>query len=160
MERKIIGFHLDEKNAWVADLECGHTQHVRHHLPFEHRPWVVTETGRHGKLGEDLPCPGCDHLDFPDGFQAYKKTAIFDAHSIPAGLRRDHSTKAGIWAKIHILEGQLTYTVSPPVDAVFVLDPDHPGKIAPEVLHWVEPHGPVRFYVEFYKRAASANTPG
>ena len=26
--RKIVGFHQDEERHWVADLECGHTQHV------------------------------------------------------------------------------------------------------------------------------------
>ena len=27
--RKIVGFHLDENLDWVAELECGHQQHVR-----------------------------------------------------------------------------------------------------------------------------------
>ena len=30
MQRKITGFHLDEEGYWVAELECGHNQHVRH----------------------------------------------------------------------------------------------------------------------------------
>jgi hypothetical protein len=29
INRKIIGFHQDDTGDWVADLECGHTQHVR-----------------------------------------------------------------------------------------------------------------------------------
>ncbi len=32
-ERKILGFHQDEQRDWVADLECGHTRHVRHNPP-------------------------------------------------------------------------------------------------------------------------------
>ena len=28
--RKIVDFHLDENLDWVAELECGHQQHVRH----------------------------------------------------------------------------------------------------------------------------------
>ncbi|PYU03922.1 MAG: hypothetical protein DMG34_11865 [Acidobacteria bacterium] len=32
-ERKILGFHQDEHRDWVADLECGHTRHVRHNPP-------------------------------------------------------------------------------------------------------------------------------
>jgi hypothetical protein len=31
--RKIVGFHLDERKDWVAELECGHQQHVRHNPP-------------------------------------------------------------------------------------------------------------------------------
>ena len=60
MERKIIGFHQDEMGDWVADLECGHTQHVRHNPPWINRPWVLTAEGRAEKLGATLPCKRCD----------------------------------------------------------------------------------------------------
>jgi len=45
MEQPITGFHLDEENDWVAELACGHFQHVRHKPPWVERPWVVTEEG-------------------------------------------------------------------------------------------------------------------
>ena len=51
MQQAIIGFHLDEENDWVADLACGHAQHVRHNPPWQNRPWVMTEQGRKEKLG-------------------------------------------------------------------------------------------------------------
>jgi hypothetical protein len=60
MKRKIAGFHLDEFRDWVADLECGHGQHVRHRPPFELRPWVVTVEGRQSRLGCELECKKCD----------------------------------------------------------------------------------------------------
>ena len=60
MMRKIVGFHQDQVGDWVADLECGHTQHVRHRPPFELRPWVVTREGRESKLGVKLDCKKCD----------------------------------------------------------------------------------------------------
>jgi hypothetical protein len=60
MQRAIIGFHLDEENHWVADLVCGHTQHVRHDPPWQNRPWVVTSAGRSKKLGFQLECVECD----------------------------------------------------------------------------------------------------
>ena len=60
MKRKITGFHLDEEDDWVAELECHHGQHVRHKPPFINRPWVVTETGRTSKLGNELNCLKCD----------------------------------------------------------------------------------------------------
>ncbi len=34
MQRTIIGFHQDATQEWVADLECGHQQHVRHTPPW------------------------------------------------------------------------------------------------------------------------------
>lgn len=60
MKRKITGFHKDEQEDWVAELECHHGQHVRHQPPFVNRPWVVTLEGRNGKLGEVLNCVKCD----------------------------------------------------------------------------------------------------
>lgn len=60
MRRRIVGFHQDEELHWVADLECGHTQHVRHDPPWQVRPWVVAEDGRQGFLGTTLNCVECD----------------------------------------------------------------------------------------------------
>ena len=65
MQQAIVGFHLDEDLAqqccsWVADLACGHTQHVRHDPPWQSRPWVLTEQGRKEKLGVMLECKKCD----------------------------------------------------------------------------------------------------
>jgi Protein of unknown function (DUF3565) len=58
-ERRIVGFHQDIERHWVAELECGHTQHVRHTPPWQVRPWVVTAAGREGRLGTLLPCRSC-----------------------------------------------------------------------------------------------------
>ena len=34
MHQPIVGFHVDEYGDWVADLQCGHGQHVRHQPPI------------------------------------------------------------------------------------------------------------------------------
>lgn len=60
MNRKIVGFHIDEDGHWVAQLECGHTQHVRHNPPWTHRPWVTSAEGRAQVLGRELDCRKCD----------------------------------------------------------------------------------------------------
>jgi len=57
--RRIVGFHQDDEQHWVADLECGHTQHVRHDPPWQLRPWVITEAGRAEHLGMELRCVIC-----------------------------------------------------------------------------------------------------
>lgn len=57
--RRIVGFHQDQEGHWVADLECGHTQHVRHDPPWQRRPWVLTADGRQRFLGVALQCPQC-----------------------------------------------------------------------------------------------------
>ncbi len=60
MNQPIIGYHLDEHSDWVADLACGHGQHVRHHPPFFSRPWVLTPEGRARQVGQILVCKKCD----------------------------------------------------------------------------------------------------
>lgn len=66
MNRPITGFHLDPDNDWVAELACGHFQHVRHKPPWIQRPWVVTEEGRASMLGELLDCKKCESGAPPD----------------------------------------------------------------------------------------------
>lgn len=60
MKQAISGYHLDEYNDWVAELSCGHNQHVRHQAPFINRPWVVSIEGRESMLGALLDCKLCD----------------------------------------------------------------------------------------------------
>jgi hypothetical protein len=60
MDKQIVGFHQDDEQHWVAELECGHNQHVRHHPPWTNRPWVVTVDGRSKALGQLLACRKCD----------------------------------------------------------------------------------------------------
>jgi hypothetical protein len=59
LERRIIGFHTDEEQQWVADLDCGHTVHMRHDPPWQNRPWVLTEAGRARMVGGTLDCTKC-----------------------------------------------------------------------------------------------------
>ncbi|ABA59147.1 conserved hypothetical protein [Nitrosococcus oceani ATCC 19707] len=66
MKRKIVDYHQDEHGDWVADLECGHGQHVRHRPPFINRSWVVTAEGRQSMVGQVLNCVKCQR-PFPGG---------------------------------------------------------------------------------------------
>lgn len=60
MKQPITGFHKDEHDDWVADLKCGHTQHVRHDPPWQIRPWVTSEEGRKSMIGKILYCKKCE----------------------------------------------------------------------------------------------------
>jgi hypothetical protein len=60
MNRRIAGYHQDDHFDWIAELECGHNQHVRHQPPFQLRPWVMTPEGRASRLGVELDCKKCD----------------------------------------------------------------------------------------------------
>jgi len=86
--------------------------------------------------------------------EPYKCTPVFDQDTLPAGLRREHRTKAGVWGIIRVLDGRLCYRVLDPISET-VLDLDHPGFVLPDQPHSVEPLGAVQMQVEFYDRDPS-----
>jgi hypothetical protein len=66
-ERRIVGFHQDQEGDWVAELECGHNQHVRHDPPWQERSWVLSSEGRASRLGTRLMCRLCGGENTGDG---------------------------------------------------------------------------------------------
>ena len=89
--------------------------------------------------------------DLPTNLVAYKKTPVFKADTIPAGLLKSHTTKNGTWGKICVLNGQLEYCIEIEPEETIVLDKEKSGVVEPEVPHHVKPLGDVEFFVEFYK---------
>jgi aminoglycoside 6'-N-acetyltransferase I len=59
-DRRIVDFRQDNEQQWVAELDCGHAQHVRHTPPWQLRPWVLTAEGRAQHLGTELRCRLCE----------------------------------------------------------------------------------------------------
>ena len=59
MKQRIVGFRQDEEGHWVAELACGHGQHVRHDPPWQVRDWVTTAVGRTAHLHTILNCVRC-----------------------------------------------------------------------------------------------------
>ena len=95
-------------------------------------------------------------IDLPSGVVAYRRTPVFTEDTIPAGLRREHRTKPGVWGLITVLDGRLRFRALPshamPQDSR-LLSAGERIVIAPDEPHEVEPDGPVRFFVEFYRSA-------
>ncbi|MES3029386.1 MAG: DUF1971 domain-containing protein [Pseudomonadota bacterium] len=97
-------------------------------------------------------------MPLPPEVRPYSRTPEFTEASVPAALRKAHTTKAGAWALIHVLEGRLAYRIEDPrrTPSERILTPETPhGVIEPTILHSVEPLGPVRFFVEFHRREAA-----
>jgi tellurite resistance-related uncharacterized protein len=92
----------------------------------------------------------------PEGAEPYKRTPTFTAHTVPAGLLKQHTTKEGGWAKIVVLQGRLLYRILSPESREYCLSPDVHGVVEPSVPHEVQPQGEVEFYVEFYRAPTSA----
>jgi len=88
--------------------------------------------------------------DLPEDVTSYSKTPVFNEQNVPGTLLKDHKTKAGTWGVIHILEGALLYKTCSD-DAAVTLRPNLPGIIPPKTPHSIEPLGPVRFFVEFFR---------
>jgi len=148
MRRSIVGYHQDDASVWVAELSCGHGQHMRHDPPWQSRPWVTSEQGRAGQLGTELDCAYCEMAALPLGLVAYKQTPSFTEATLPNALRAEHQTKPGVWAQIVVEHGKLEYHCA---RGTFVLSPGVMGVIEPASLHSVRPLQSVRFHVVFLR---------
>lgn len=151
MIRTITGFVLDDESHWCARLSCGHRRHTRHDPPMVERPWVLTEEGRAEFIGADLDCVRCDDREMPDDFVPYKKTRVFTDETLPAAIRANHSTRAGVFALIHVEAGSLLYRIAADGVDDITLTTDAPGVVLPEEEHGVEPAPGTRFYIEFWR---------
>jgi len=87
--------------------------------------------------------------------EPYRSTPVFDQDTLPAALRARHSTKAGVWGVIRVLEGELRLTHLEPESSV-LLTPESPGLVLPEQPHFVTPQGPMKMQVDFYDRPPAA----
>lgn len=155
IERAIVGFHPDAEGQWVAELSCGHAQHVRHQPPFTLRPWVLTPEGRAGKLGAQLACPPCDRRELPIGHVAYRRTPTFSRETVPRALLAQHDTKPGVWGRVHVTRGALEFVeLDAGAETRQTVAAGEFAVVRPEVEHRVVLLGDAEFYVEFWRAAA------
>jgi len=152
--RRILSFAQDQHGDWVALLDCGHRRHVRHRPPLSIFPWVEHAEGRTEHVGAPIECGRCVTREWPDGFEPYKATKIFDQDSTPAGLLADHQTRAGVWGRLEVLDGSLALRFVAPLDERVELHAGDSTPIPPELPHHVELSGPVRFRVQFHRRGS------
>lgn len=150
MERAITAYHQDDVPEWVAELACGHHQHVRHRPPFQLRPWIIEEPDRAARLGSPLDCPLCDRAEMPEGLHPIPSNMEWTEETVPEPLLRLHRLGRGIWGHVAVHSGSLNFTMStePPIDVV--LWPGSSQAIPPDVEHEVRLLGPVRFTIDFF----------
>jgi len=96
----------------------------------------------------------CDRREVPEAWEEYRRTPRFDERSVPAALLERHTTKAGVWALIHVSAGRLRYRIHEPYDEERVVEAGERAVVLPEVEHEVEPLGPVEFQVAFLRAPA------
>lgn len=89
--------------------------------------------------------------ELPSNLTVYKKTSTFNEKTVPAGLLKSHTTKAGTWGKICVNKGKLLYIIEVEPQDSIELSTSVFGVVEPEVPHHIKLIGEVEFLVEFYK---------
>lgn len=82
--------------------------------------------------------------------EPYQVTPVWTEHTLPDAVRGNHSTKAGVWGVLRVLEGEASLVFHDP-PCVVAVAPGNPGLIPPQAVHHVETAGTVRLQVEFYR---------
>lgn len=89
--------------------------------------------------------------ELPDGLVLTRTTDVFDNHTVPAGLLRAHRVADGVWGRLVVHTGRVTF--------VFDDEPDQPISVAagetvaipPARQHHLVLDGPATFAVEFHR---------
>jgi tellurite methyltransferase len=149
VRRSIDGFHQDAEGDWVAALSCGHGQHVRHRPPLQPRPWVLTDSGRAGRIATDLDCPLCDRAELPAGLRPVRSSPEWTARTMPTSLRRRHRLGPRTWAVVRVRDGNLRFSMQGTPGGSRTLGPGAVQAIPPELDHDVVPIGDAAFTIDF-----------
>lgn len=56
MKQKIVAYHKEDEDPWVAQLVGWHFQHVRRDPAWTNRTWVTDQEGRDSMRGFELNC--------------------------------------------------------------------------------------------------------
>lgn len=88
----------------------------------------------------------------------YATSPVFDEHSLPDALRKEHRTKHGTWGLLRVLEGEVELVfLDPPRDQR--VTPSDPAPIPPQSPHYVKLLGPMKMQVEFHRSDPIAQKP-
>ena len=136
------------------------------HVRFEEREWfpalvehlgsdALTRLAGALSLAPPAAAPSFDRMPrLPTDVAPYKTTPVFDAETVPAGLKRTHALKPDTWGEIIVERGRVLYVLEDEGDIGIMLSPGVVGVVAPERPHHVELEDDARFFVRFLKRGA------
>lgn len=92
-----------------------------------------------------------DHGELPDGSALDRVTDEFTAASVPAGLLRAHRVATGVWGRLVLHAGSLTFVWEDGDEGGVELVAGDRMVIPPDTRHHVEPGPDARFRVEFHR---------
>ena len=149
MDQAITGFLQDDEGDWIAELACGHRQHVRHRPPLDPRPWVLDATQRAARIGTSLRCRLCEQLELPEGLAMARLGGPWTQDSVPVGLLKEHRLGSATWGRLHVISGHLELHLAASPPRQLRLGPGESQVIPPGMIHELRLDGPVELQLEF-----------
>lgn len=149
--RRIVSIDVESDDSVVVHLDCRHRRHVRDRPPLERHPWVRDPAAHAERVGTSIECGWCETLRRPDDVARYREGPVWDAATIPAGLRARHTLKAGVWGELVVLAGRVRLRWLAPLDRTVELGAGDTVSIPPELPHELEIVGDVQLRVDFYR---------
>lgn len=151
VDRRILAVHEESADTCVVALDCGHRRHVRDRPPFERHPWVRDADARAARVGQSIECGRCDALERPTTAQRYREGTPWTDATLPAGLRKAHSLKAGVWGELVVLAGTARLRFDPPFARTLQLAAGDVASIPPELTHELVLGADALVRVDFYR---------
>lgn len=155
MQQRMVGFHIDEEGHWVADLACGHCQHVRHNPPWVNRPWVLQESGRLQHLGQSLSCLKCDMPVIPVDALLVSCSEPLDHKELSTQYSGTLQNNSDHWVEVAVTEGELIYQSLTGNVQGYVIDRDFSAVIEPGSRYALRSKGTVLFTLQYYQLGRS-----
>lgn len=91
-----------------------------------------------------------ESTSLPDHVAHVRTTPVFTAVSVPAGLRRAHRIAPGVWGRLRVIGGSVTFVLEDAGESRDLHEGDT-QVIEPDVAHHVEPGANAEFVIEFYR---------
>jgi tellurite resistance-related uncharacterized protein len=87
----------------------------------------------------------------PEGLEVVRTTSVFDQDSVPAGLLRAHRVADGVWGRLVVHSGAVTFVFDDEPDRPITVGAGGAVVIPPARQHHVRLDGPATFAVEFHR---------
>ncbi|HQV58180.1 MAG TPA: DUF1971 domain-containing protein [Ilumatobacteraceae bacterium] len=91
-----------------------------------------------------------NRIELPDGLELVRTTDVMDQDHHPAGLLRAHRVAEGVWGRLLIHSGSLTFVFEDDPQPIELGAGEH-IVIPPGRLHHVELGRPATFAIEFHR---------
>ncbi len=89
--------------------------------------------------------------ELPEGLELVRTTDVFDNDSVPAGLLRAHRVAEGVWGRLVVHTGSVTFVFEDAPDDPITVEAGRSQVIPPGRRHHVELPDPATFAVEFHR---------